>query len=65
MKVAEEILDWRTEWAFQDLLIDVAAVVAATEPSRAKNANDPTPTESGVSWKTSPASQMRSTEGII
>jgi hypothetical protein len=26
------ILDSRTEWALQDLLIDVAAVVAATEP---------------------------------
>ena len=32
MKVAKEILDSRTEWALQELLIDVAAVVIATEP---------------------------------
>ena len=51
MKVAKEILDSRTEWTLQELLIDVAAVVIATEPGRARNANDPEWTECGVSRK--------------
>jgi hypothetical protein len=64
MRVDKGILDSRTEWALQDLLIDVAAVVAATEPDRARNAIDPARTESGASGKTSPACQVWSTAGI-
>jgi hypothetical protein len=41
MKVDKGFLDLRTEWAMQDLLIDVAAVVAATAADRARNASDP------------------------
>jgi hypothetical protein len=41
--------DSLTEWALQDLLIDVAAVVAATEPDRTRNASDLTRSESGTS----------------
>jgi hypothetical protein len=65
MKIAEEILDWRTEGALQDLLIDVAAVVAATEPGRARNANDPKRTDCAVSRKSPPARQTWPTAGII
>ncbi len=64
MKVDKGLLDSRTEWDLQDLLIDVAAVVAATEPDRARNANERTCTESGVSRKFSPAWQTWSTAGI-
>jgi hypothetical protein len=65
MKVAQEIVDSWTESAFQDLLIDVAAVVAATEPGRARNGNDSERTECGVSRKSPPAWQTWSTARII
>jgi hypothetical protein len=40
MKVDKKIFDSWSELDRQDLLIDVAAVVAATEPDRARNGND-------------------------
>jgi hypothetical protein len=40
MKVDKKIFDSLSELDLQDLLIDVAAVVAATEPDRARNGND-------------------------
>jgi hypothetical protein len=40
MKVDEEIFQSWSELALQDLLIDVATVVAATEPDRTRNGND-------------------------
>jgi hypothetical protein len=61
MRVDKEKSDSLTEWALQDLLIDVAAVVAATEPDRTRNASDLTRSESGASWKFSPAWQTCST----
>jgi hypothetical protein len=54
MKVDKEIFDSWSELALQDLLIDVAAVVAATEPNRARNGNDPEWTQCGVSRKSAP-----------
>jgi hypothetical protein len=54
MKVDKEIFDSWSELALQDLLIDVAAVVAATEPNRARNGNDSEWTQSGVSRKSAP-----------
>jgi hypothetical protein len=65
MKVDKEISDSWTELAFQDLLIDVAAAVAATAPGRARNGDDPERTESGVCRKSAPAWQASSTGGII
>jgi hypothetical protein len=65
MRVVKQILDSRTEWALQDLLIDVAAVVVATEPSRARTVNDPKRTEYAVSRKSPPTRQMWPTAGII
>jgi len=49
MEVDKEIFDSWSELALQDLLIDVAAVVAATEPDRTRNGNDPERTQCGVS----------------
>jgi len=63
--VDKEIVDSWTELAFQDLLIDVAAVVAATEPGRARNGDARDREESGVSRKSPPAWQTWSTAGII
>jgi hypothetical protein len=65
MKVDKENADSWTESALQDLLIDVAAVVAATEPGGAKNGNDLERTECGVCRKSPPAWQTWSTAGII
>ena len=48
MKVDQEIFQSWCELALQDLLIDVAAVVAATGPDRARNGNDPERTKCGV-----------------
>lgn len=65
MKVDKEQLDSWTESALQDLLIDIAAVVAATEPGRARNGNDLEGTERNGSRKSPPAWQTWSTGGII
>ena len=65
MKVVNEIVDPWTELAFQDLLLDVAAVVAATKPGRSRNANDPEWTEGGVSRKSPLAGQAWSRARII
>ncbi len=54
MKVDQEIFQSWSELAVQDLLIDVAAVVAATEPDRTRNGNDPERTQCGVSRKVAP-----------
>jgi hypothetical protein len=54
MKVDQEIFQSWCELALQDLLIDVAAVVAATGPDRARNGNDPERTQCGVSRKSTP-----------
>ena len=54
MKVDEEIFDSWSELALQDLLIDVAAVVAATEPDRTRNGNDSEWTQCGVSRNLAP-----------
>jgi hypothetical protein len=43
MKVDMEILDSWSDFAFQDLLIDVTAVVAATEHDRTTNGAERTP----------------------
>ena len=48
MKVDQEIFQSWSELALQDLLVDVAAVVAATKPDRARNGNDPERTQCGV-----------------
>jgi hypothetical protein len=64
MRADKGISDSRTEWALQDLLIDVAAVVAATEPDRARNASELTRRDSGASRKSSPACQVRTIAGI-
>jgi hypothetical protein len=64
MKVDKEKLDSRVEWAPQDLLIDVAAVVAASEPGRVRNGKDLGRTECGVSRKSAPTWQTWSTAGI-
>lgn len=50
-----------TEWALQDLLIDVAAAVAATETGRSMNAGDLARSESVASRKLAPAWQTRTT----
>jgi hypothetical protein len=65
MNVDKEIVDSWTELALQDLLIDVAAVVAATEPGRARSGNDPERTECGVFRESAPARQTWSKAGII
>ena len=65
MKIDEEKLDSRLEWNLQELLIDVAAVLAATEPGRAGNANGPKRSEYAVSRKFPPAWQTWSTTEII
>ena len=54
MKVDQEIFQSWSELALQDLLIDVAAVVAATEPDRTRNGNDPERTQCGVFRKVAP-----------
>ena len=64
MQVDKGLLDSRTEWALQDLLIDVAAVVAATDSDSARNASDLTRTDSGVATNSAPAWQMWSAAGI-
>ena len=65
MEADTEKLDSWTEVALQGLLIDVAAVVAAIEPGRARNANDPKRTEYAVSRKSPPAWRTWPTAGII
>jgi hypothetical protein len=55
MKVDRGKSDSLTEWALQDLLIDVAAVVAATESDQTRNAS--TRSESGASRESSAAWQ--------
>jgi hypothetical protein len=65
MKVHKGLLDSRTEWDLQDLLIDVAAVVAATDPDQARNLNDLKRTEYAVSRKSPPARQLWPTARII
>jgi len=65
MKVDAEILDPWSELAFQDVLIDVAAAVAATEPDRASNGNDPERVQCCVSRKFPPEWQTWSAAGII
>ena len=64
MKVDKGFLDLRTEWAMQDLLIDVAAVVAATAADRARNASDPTRPGSGAARKSAPTRHTWSAAGI-
>jgi hypothetical protein len=64
MKVDKGLLDSRTEWALQDLLIDVAAVVAATDPDRARNASDLTRTETGAATNSAPTWHTWSAAGI-
>ena len=54
MKVDQEIFQSWSELVLQDLLIDVAAVVAATGPDRARNGNDPEQTQCGVFRKVAP-----------
>jgi hypothetical protein len=54
MRVDEEISDSWSELVLQDLLIDVAAVVAATEPDRATSGNDAERTQCGDSRKSAP-----------
>jgi hypothetical protein len=54
MKVDQEIFQSWSELTLQDLLIDVAAVVAATGPDRARNGNDPERTQCGVFRKVAP-----------
>jgi hypothetical protein len=54
MKVATEILDSWTESALQDLLIDVAAVVAATETDRDGYRSDPDCTYVAARWNLRP-----------
>jgi hypothetical protein len=63
MKVDKEQLDSWTESALQDLLIDLAAVVAATQPGRARNGNDLEGTECNGSRKSPPAWQTCSIAG--
>jgi hypothetical protein len=54
MKVDKEIFESWSELALQDLLINVAAIVAATELDRARNGNDAEWTQSDVSRKFTP-----------
>jgi hypothetical protein len=54
MKVDQEIFQSWSELTLQDLLIDVAAVVAAIGPDRARNGNDPERTQCGVFRKVAP-----------
>jgi hypothetical protein len=54
MKVDKGLLDSRTAWALQDLLIDVAAVVDATEPDRAGDGSDPDCTYVAALWNCRP-----------
>lgn len=54
MKVAKEIVDSWIELALQDLLIDVAAVVDATEPDRAGYESDPDCTYVAALWNLRP-----------
>jgi len=64
MKVDNGLLDSRTEWDLQDLLIDVAAVVAATDPGRARNASDLTGREPVAATNSAPTWLTRSAAGI-
>jgi len=52
MKVDMETFDSWSDFAFQDLLIDVTAVVAATEHDRAMNGNGVECTQCGDSRET-------------
>jgi hypothetical protein len=54
MKVAKEILDSQSELALQDLLIDAAAGLAATEPDRAGDGSDPDCTDVAALWNLRP-----------
>jgi len=54
MKVAKEILGSQSELALQDLRIDVAAVLAATEPDRAGDPSDPDCTYVAALWNLRP-----------
>jgi hypothetical protein len=65
MTVDQEIFDSLSEFAFQDVLIDVAAALAATEPDRASNGNDPERIQCCVSRKFPPEWQTWSAAGII
>jgi len=64
MKVDKGLLDSRTEWDLQDLLIDVAAVVAATDPGRAGNASDHMFTETVAATNSAPTWRTWSAAGI-
>jgi hypothetical protein len=62
MKVDMEILDSWSGFAFQDLLIDVTAVVAATESDRTSNCHERSQWD--ASRKSPLEWQTRSTAGI-
>jgi hypothetical protein len=63
MKVGTEILDPRSELSFQDLLVDVAAAVAATETDRTANCHESSQWD--ASRKSPRGRQTRLRGGII
>jgi hypothetical protein len=65
MTVDQKIFDSLSEFAFQDVLIDVAAAVAATEPDRASGGNDSERIQCCACRKFPPEWQTWSAAGII
>jgi hypothetical protein len=65
MKVDKETFDSGSQIALQELLIDVAAVVAATELDRARNGNNSEWTHCGIPMTFPAESQVWPTAGII
>jgi hypothetical protein len=53
-KADKETIDSRCELDLQDLLLDVAVVVAATEPDRTRDGSAPRSHQCGVSSKSPP-----------
>ena len=54
MKVAKEILNSQSELVLQEVRIDAAAVLAATEPDRAGDGSNPDCTDVADLWNLRP-----------